>query len=89
MQHVMVELSMYPLAEGYREQISAFIERLNAHASITCSTNSTSTHVVGEYSKVFSILAEELARVHAEIGQTVFVAKFLSWDLMQASADAE
>jgi uncharacterized protein YqgV (UPF0045/DUF77 family) len=88
MQHVMVELSMYPLAEGYRESISAFIQRLNSYSHISCTTNSTSTHVVGEYNAVFTVLATELARVHAEVGQTVFVAKFLSWDLMQAATDA-
>lgn len=81
--HVMVELSLYPLAESYIGPIKAFIERLNTVADIEVSTSSTSTQVSGEYQYVMQVLAREMQRTHEEVGQAVFVAKFLNFDAMQ------
>ena len=81
-----VEISMYPLAETFRPAIAAFIERLNAYPELRVATNPLSTQLSGEYDAVFSALSTEMARVHAETGQTVFVAKFLAGDLAPGSA---
>ncbi|MFC3094988.1 hypothetical protein DRW07_17240 [Alteromonas sediminis] len=84
---VMVEISLYPLAEQFVEPIQSFIDRLNGYSEIDVQTNQTSTHVTGDYGKVLSVLAEEMQRTHESVGQAIFVAKFLNFDAMQARAE--
>lgn len=81
---VMVELSLYPLVNEYIPPIQAFIDRLNTYTELSVSTCSTSTQVTGEYSDVLPILGKEMQRTHEEVGQAIFVAKFLNFDAMQA-----
>lgn len=81
---VMVELSLYPLVNEYIPPIQAFIDRLNGYSELNVSTSSTSTQVTGEYSDVMQILGAEMQRTHEEVGQAIFVAKFLNFDAMQA-----
>jgi len=79
---VMVELSMYPLVNDYIGPIKAFIERLNSYSNLTVITCSTSTQVHGDYTEVMQVLGAEMQRTHEEVGQAVFVAKFLNYDAM-------
>lgn len=51
---------------------------------ISVTTCSTSTQVSGDYQAVMGILGSEMQRTHEEVGQAVFVAKFLNFDAMQA-----
>ncbi len=81
---VMVELSLYPLVNEFIPPIKAFIERLNSHQTLTVTTCSTSTQVTGDYQTVMQILGTEMQRVHEEVGQAIFVAKFLNFDAMQS-----
>jgi uncharacterized protein YqgV (UPF0045/DUF77 family) len=81
---VMVELSLYPLVNEYIPPIQTFIDRLNTYEELAVSTSSTSTQVTGEYADVMSILGVEMQRTHEEVGQAIFVAKFLNFDAMQA-----
>ena len=81
---VMVELSLYPLVNEYIPPIQAFIDRLNTYTELSVTTCSTSTQVTGEYSDVLPILGKEMQRTHEEVGQAIFVAKFLNFDAMQA-----
>lgn len=81
---VMVELSLYPLVNEYIPPIQAFIDRLNTYTELSVTTCSTSTQVTGEYSDVLPILGKEMQRIHEEVGQAIFVAKFLNFDAMQA-----
>lgn len=81
---VMVELSLYPLVNEFIPPIKAFIERLNSHQALTVTTCSTSTQVTGDYQAVMQILGTEMQRVHEEVGQAIFVAKFLNFDAMQS-----
>ncbi|GMM71337.1 hypothetical protein MTsDn5_12890 [Alteromonas gracilis] len=81
---VMVELSLYPLVNEYILPIQDFIDRLNSYSEITVSTSSTSTQVTGDYSVVMKLLGEEMQRTHEEVGQAIFVAKFLNFDAMQS-----
>ncbi len=80
---VMVELSLYPLVNEYIPPIQTFIDRLNTYEELAVSTSSTSTQVTGEYADVMSILGVEMQRTHEEVGQAIFVAKFLNFDAMQ------
>lgn len=81
---VMVELSLYPLVDEFIPPIKDFIERLNNHQALTVTTCSTSTQVTGDYQTVMQILGMEMQRVHEEVGQAIFVAKFLNFDAMQS-----
>jgi hypothetical protein len=73
---------MYPLKEQYIEPIQSFIDRLNTYAEIRVVTTATSTMVSGEYLPTMQLLAEEMQRSHKEIGQVIFVCKFLNGDKM-------
>ncbi len=84
---VMVEISLYPLVEDYIAPIKAFIERINTYADLSVNTSSTSTQISGDYQTVVAILGEEMQRTHEEVGQAIFVAKFLNFDVMQARKD--
>ncbi|MBR9793924.1 MAG: hypothetical protein GYB58_19455 [Gammaproteobacteria bacterium] len=81
---VMVELSLYPLVNDYIGPIKAFIERLNSYSNLTVTTCSTSTQVHGDYTEVMQVLGAEMQRTHEEVGQAVFVAKFLNFDAMSS-----
>ncbi len=81
---VMVELSLYPLVNEFIPPIRDFIERLNTYQALSVTTCSTSTQVTGDYQTVMQILGTEMQRVHEDVGQAVFVAKFLNFDAMQS-----
>lgn len=81
---VMVELSLYPLADSFIPPIKTFIERLNAYDGLNVVTCSTSTQVTGDYERVMGVLGAEMQRIHSEVGQAVFVAKFLNYDAMSS-----
>ena len=84
---VMVELSLYPLADNFIPTIKSFLERINRYDELSVITCSTSTQVTGEYQRVMEILGAEMQRTHEEVGQAVFVAKFLNFDAMQSRSD--
>lgn len=79
---VMVEISLYPLVNPYIPSIKDFIDRLNSHAELTVETNRTSTQVTGDYAVVMGILGKEMQQTHEEVGQAIFVCKFLNFDAM-------
>lgn len=74
------EISLYPLQENYIPAIKDFIDRLNTYAELRVKTSETSTIVVGEYDKVIQILGKEMQKTHDEVGQAIFVCKFLNAD---------
>ncbi len=84
---VMVELSLYPLVDEFIPPISSFIERLNSYEGLSVMTTSTSTQVSGDYPLVMDVLGKEMQRTHEEVGQAIFVAKFLNFDAMQSRKD--
>lgn len=75
--HVAVELSLYPLADGFVPPILDFIARLQARPGIAVETNSMSTQVSGEFDAVFDALRAEIARSLAGEQRSVFVMKVL------------
>ncbi|MEP1385633.1 MAG: hypothetical protein ABJK64_17770 [Paraglaciecola sp.] len=81
---LVAELSMYPLNEQYIAPIQEFIDRLNGYEDLKVSTSATSTIVSGEYLPTMQLLAEEMQRSHKEVGQAIFVCKFLNGDKMSA-----
>ncbi|MCV2886086.1 hypothetical protein OE749_15440 [Aestuariibacter sp. AA17] len=81
---LVAELSMYPLNEQYIAPIKTFIERLNSYSELDVSTSATSTIVRGEYDATMAILTKEMRRSHEEVGQAIFVCKFLNGDAMKS-----
>ena len=73
-----LEISNYPLNADYEPPIIDFIERFNQHENIMVKTNATSTHVVGEYDLVFSILQQEIKTSFEKYGKMIFVVKFIN-----------
>ncbi|AWL12517.1 hypothetical protein HMF8227_02053 [Saliniradius amylolyticus] len=83
---LVAELSLYPLTEQYIGPIKDFIARLNGHPELEVVTTATSTRVAGSYKAVMAILSAEMQRTHEQVGQAVFVCKFLNGDKMQEHA---
>lgn len=76
-----VEISLYPLTEGYASVIDEFISRLAAHVDLKVVGGSLSTQVFGEYERVFEALRCELRATlearPAGAGRAAFVIKML------------
>ncbi|WP_088332019.1 hypothetical protein [Lacimicrobium sp. SS2-24] len=79
---LVAEISLYPLMEKYIAPIQSFIDRLNTYPQLEVDTTMTSTRVSGEYLATMEILAKEMQRSHQQIGQAIFVCKFLNGDAM-------
>ncbi len=57
---VTLEITMYPLTDGYKEEVKSFLRRLNLHDNIEVVTNGVSTQVFGEYDEVMKAYIESL-----------------------------
>ena len=51
---------MYPLTDGYKEEVKAFLRRLNRQEKIEVITNGVSTQVFGNYDDVMKAYTESL-----------------------------
>ncbi|GAA0365733.1 hypothetical protein GCM10009092_32640 [Bowmanella denitrificans] len=79
---LVAEISLYPLADKYIAPIQTFIDRINQYPQLDVETSATSTRISGDYLPTMEILAKEMQRSHQEIGQAIFVCKFLNGDAM-------
>jgi len=79
---LVVEISLYPLAQEYISHIQDFIDRLNTDSALNVSTSATSTIVNGEFSHVMQVLTIEMQKTYTDVGQAIFVCKFLNGDKM-------
>jgi uncharacterized protein YqgV (UPF0045/DUF77 family) len=73
-----VEISLYPLNESYVSYIKEFIDRLNLDKQLFVSTSHTSTLVSGEYEYVMTVMSKEMRMSFEQVGQAIFVCKFLN-----------
>ncbi len=80
---VSVEISMYPLGREYVPDIQDFIDRLQAHAGVTCQVNGMSTQVFGQYHKVMKAITDEMGSSFKQEGKSVFVMKVINAHLQQ------
>jgi uncharacterized protein YqgV (UPF0045/DUF77 family) len=74
---IAVEISMYPLTEGYLEPIQLFIDALRANEHLHVATNTMSTQVLGEYEEVWAALQKAMRQSMEAGPRAVFVTKFL------------
>jgi uncharacterized protein YqgV (UPF0045/DUF77 family) len=57
---VTLEITMYPLTDGYKEAVKDFLRRLNQFENIEVITNGVSTQVFGGYDEVMKAYTESL-----------------------------
>lgn len=76
-----VEISMYPLQDGYKPKIEEFLDHINERANgIEIRTSNMSTRLFGEFDAVNTLLNEAMRISMQKYGKIVFVAKFLQGD---------
>ncbi len=79
-----VEISMYPLQDGYRPKIKAFLNDINSEKSqtddIEIRSSNMSTRVFGDFDAVNSLLNKAMKKSMREYGKIVFVCKYLEGD---------
>jgi len=75
--HVAVEISLYPLTDGFILPIKDFIDRLAVHEGLRVVTNAMSTQVSGEFSEVMRALEREMSLTFGGAQRSVFVMKVL------------
>jgi len=74
---VAVEISLYPLTDGFIPPIKDFIDRLAVHEGLRVVTNAMSTQVSGEFSEVMRALEREMSLTFSGAQRSVFVMKVL------------
>ncbi len=57
---VTLEITMYPLIDGYKEAVKDFLRRLNTYKQVEVITNGVSTQVFGEYDAVMKAYTDSL-----------------------------
>lgn len=75
---ISVEVSLYPLADGYLDIIKATVERLAEAEEIAVKTNSMSTQLTGEFESIMKVLQSEILQTFQNTDKAVFVCKFLN-----------
>lgn len=79
---LVVEISLYPLHQEYIAPIQDFIDRLNGYSELITKTSATSTMVSGDMDLVMDILNKEMQYTYQQVGQAIFVCKFLNGENM-------
>jgi len=80
---ISVDISYYPLNEGYVIPILDFIARLNQYKQIAVETNGMSTQVFGEYDEVMGAITTEIKKSF-EMPHSVFVMKIVNAHLQKS-----
>lgn len=75
---ISVEVSLYPLADSYLEEIQATVERLGQCEGVKVKTNDMSTQISGEFEDVMRVMQEEIYATFSSSDKAVFVCKFLN-----------
>jgi uncharacterized protein YqgV (UPF0045/DUF77 family) len=74
---ISVDISLYPLQEGYEKPILAFIAALEKEQGIDVVRNELSTQVHGDYHTIMQLLEKEILSVFDEIPHSIFVIKLV------------
>ena len=81
-----VELSMYPLQDGYKPKIKDFLEMLNSRADeVEIRTSNMSTRVFGDFDLVNALLNDCMKESMQRYDKIVFVCKYLQGDARELS----
>ncbi|MBN2757499.1 MAG: thiamine-binding protein [Bacteroidales bacterium] len=71
---ISLELSLYPFADDYSEDVNIFLEKLYSHPNLKIETNSMSTIISGEYQQVMELINTEM-KIFFEKNKAVFIIK--------------
>lgn len=74
---ISVDISLYPLQEGYEKPILDFIAALEEEQSVDVVRNELSTQVHGDYHTIMQLLEKEILSVFDEIPHSIFVMKLV------------
>lgn len=77
---ISVDISLYPLTEGFVEPILAFIDKLETNPQLIVKRNSLSTQVFGEYRDVMDTLDSDIEQIFAVMPHSAFVLKMVGTD---------
>jgi len=77
---ISIDISLYPLTEGYVEPILAFIAKLENNPKLKISPNNLSTQIFGEYRDVMDAMDSEIEAVFEQLPHSVFVLKMIGTD---------
>jgi len=77
---ISIDISLYPLTEGYVEPILEFINKLETNDKLVVKRNSLSTQVFGEYRDVMDCMDSEIEAVFEALPHSVFVLKLIGTD---------
>jgi N-acyl-D-aspartate/D-glutamate deacylase len=77
---ISIDISLYPLTEGFVEPILEFIDQLEKNPKIVVKRNSLSTQVFGEYRDVMDMMDAEIEKVFAVMPHSAFVLKMVGTD---------
>lgn len=84
--HLSVEISMYPLQDGYKPKIKEFLDSINNNtADVEIRTSNMSTRVFGEFDAVNTLLNSSMKESMLRYGKIVFVCKYLQGDARELS----
>lgn len=78
---ITIEISMYPLRDRYEDAILEFIQEIKSNPGIEIRVNETSTHIFGDYDKVFNAINGGVKKSFLKYGKAVFVLKILNGNL--------
>lgn len=78
---VSLEISMYPLHEGYEAAVLQFISSLESLEGVVIQTNGMSTQVFGPIDTLMPAVQEGMKASWSDGKQSVFVMKFLLGDV--------
>ena len=78
---VTIEMSLYPLREGYKAIILNFIQQLRSYDGIQTFTTEMSTYIKGEWDTVMPILQKELGGIYASDDASSTILKIIPQDL--------
>ncbi|MFT6032621.1 MAG: hypothetical protein ACI854_001151 [Arenicella sp.] len=79
--HLSVDISMYPLQDGYKIKIQNFLNMLNSYAiNVDIRTSNMSTRIFGEFDDVNTLLNACIKESMERYGKVVFVCKYLEGD---------
>jgi len=74
---ISVDISLYPLQEGFEGPILAFIAALEKEITVEVVRNELSTQVHGDYKTIMQLLEKEIMSVFHAIPDSVFVIKMV------------
>ena len=79
--NVTIEVSMYPLQDGYLDVIQNFIDRVKANEKLEVIVNTLSTQIFGLYDEVMETVQREIKKSYEKESQAIFVMKVLRGNL--------